>query len=416
MTKPERTQWATDPTYPAGGDAWSSQPNKIEPVAGKFATGTSPAERPPAPEWNWWRSRCAEWFNWIQALSVRNWFETDFTAVTPWQSTRDLRWQFKVGAVPAKRFLGADADGNLAVSERDGSLWRSEAGGGMATALGLLAAPPYTRVQLQSNINNQTVVAVADDGATANVIVAGTVDAAWAFPAGPTVPTPGQRWSVIDNNFIAGGSGLWAIGSRGGIIDITADGLHYTRGVYNTPPNPINVLVHNKDSDNPYWMALQRSTATGDTTVLRSADGVTWQATGIWVAMPSDPCAIAYDKQSRRWMVLFEAVAGDIYYSDDNGLSWGVFTAAVPWSAVSTHHLACDGAGGWVAAGVDTLGPPDIDIAYASIDNGVTWERLVRPVSHHSGGALIYADNRFCALRDGPAPAASGACQSLIGG
>ena len=46
--------WATDASYPAGGNAWNATDTKTEPSGGKQAEGWEPGEKPAAQSMNWW--------------------------------------------------------------------------------------------------------------------------------------------------------------------------------------------------------------------------------------------------------------------------------------------------------------------------------------------------------------------------
>lgn len=62
MTRPtSKINWASDANYPAGSDAWSGQPNKVAPSAGKQATGQVPASAFPSPEYNYILNHSGAW-------------------------------------------------------------------------------------------------------------------------------------------------------------------------------------------------------------------------------------------------------------------------------------------------------------------------------------------------------------------
>lgn len=53
--------WATDTNYPAGAEAWSATPIKVEPLSGDQAAGWTPRQKPPAQTLNWWQNLVYLW-------------------------------------------------------------------------------------------------------------------------------------------------------------------------------------------------------------------------------------------------------------------------------------------------------------------------------------------------------------------
>lgn len=78
--------WATDANYPAGGDAWSGQPTKVEPSAGEKADGFVPDTFPPA---EWFNSLFNNTFEYLQYFD--DFFTTSDEIVYPTAKTRTIQ-------------------------------------------------------------------------------------------------------------------------------------------------------------------------------------------------------------------------------------------------------------------------------------------------------------------------------------
>lgn len=69
VTRPTQTPtWATDANYPAGADAWSGTPTRVEPAAAQKGTGHVPGERPPAQFFNWLSGLYSDWVSYFAAI------------------------------------------------------------------------------------------------------------------------------------------------------------------------------------------------------------------------------------------------------------------------------------------------------------------------------------------------------------
>lgn len=59
--------WATDAAYGASANPWSTDPNKVAPVAGLIAEGWEPTEHPAADNLNWNFNLIGQWIDYIDA-------------------------------------------------------------------------------------------------------------------------------------------------------------------------------------------------------------------------------------------------------------------------------------------------------------------------------------------------------------
>lgn len=114
MSRPdELPAWATDPNYPAGSKAWSSQPTKIAPTSGQKAQGAEPQVGFGAQQLNWLLNNHARWLD-ILASAVLGkgfYFKDEFGGDN---SSGSLRHTWDVltggsGVEPA--FVPVDTDG-----------------------------------------------------------------------------------------------------------------------------------------------------------------------------------------------------------------------------------------------------------------------------------------------------------------
>lgn len=71
MARPtDAPDWATDVNFPAGGDPWSGQPNKVTPSAGEVQVGFEPKQRPPAEFHNYIWNNHGQWINYLSSREV----------------------------------------------------------------------------------------------------------------------------------------------------------------------------------------------------------------------------------------------------------------------------------------------------------------------------------------------------------
>ena len=389
MSKPKRLDWATNATHAAGGDLWSSQPNKVEPTAGKIATGRIPEERPPAEETNWWRNAAAAWLRWASGVQPRNWHPADWSyihtglppGVWPLLTTSIMLPGAVCYDAGNRAFSAINLDG-ATIGTYDSGRWFNPAvtgyvpgGQGLAWAseytYKLINDPgvvwalgaPATYVDIASD-GAGTRIAVADDGTNSDLIARSVNYAAWAAQAPATA---GRDWSAVDHD----GSGLWAIGADNGQIDTSPTGA---TGTWTARASGLVTQIrprcfrHSRDSANPYWIAMTA------TTRARSADGITWNAGAH--GLPATPHELCYDALRQRWYVILGN--GAVYYSANNGAGWGLLATLTAPAGAPRYWIACDGQGGLVAGCSEYTATTSYRL-WASTDSGVTWAQVDLP-------------------------------------
>lgn len=88
-------EWASDANYPAGSEAWSGTPTRVEPDPDQLGTGNVPEERPPAQHHNWITGLLADWIAYFAAIIDAD-EEHTYQAPKPRETTLSL-----LGRVPA---------------------------------------------------------------------------------------------------------------------------------------------------------------------------------------------------------------------------------------------------------------------------------------------------------------------------
>jgi hypothetical protein len=89
MSRPDTLpEWATDTNFAAGSEDWSATPTKVEPSAGKKATGQVPESAFPAPEYNWLLNNFSEWIDFLDrertALIIHDHFTGSAIGTETW--------------------------------------------------------------------------------------------------------------------------------------------------------------------------------------------------------------------------------------------------------------------------------------------------------------------------------------------
>jgi len=387
MTKPKIQTWATNTNHAAGGNPWSGQPCKVEPSAGKRSTGFMPTERPPAEQFNWLLHQFSLWERWTAALQLETWAAADFSGVTP---PTDWLYPTAVCAVPAylttpSTIVAISDDGWALFSNSGGRYWVAE-GGGANTLQALWGSVTPSWCGLTGS-DHAFKVAACDDGTQVDLIAqCAAAPGVWTTLTPATTGT--VRWRAVAHNY-ASPSGIYVIGGHTGRLNrIVAGGGAQDSGVPYAAA--VDVVAHTHDTTNPYFLA-----AVTDRVVV-SGDG----ASGTWTVynpgwttfQASD---LAYDSTSRRWIAVGMAAAGDLWVSDDNGVTWSRRQGVCPWiSAAGRKHISCDGRGGWVVTGSsDHSLHSTWDYTYYSVDNGDTWYTTTAPAEVSAG--VVYQDGYF---------------------
>ena len=414
MTEPLKFPWATDATYAAGGDAWSGQPNKVEPLAGRIEEGYVPDEAPPASEHNWIFSQLSKWVDRLATMSL-GFIQANWAAVT------GGNWgvPMSMGYCDAdKAFWAIDEDGltifsfdrgdGANVAGGEGTAWNDEsplgtgspgAGGGGAAwvAAGTLVdidgspfyATPWTKWLACSN---------SGVGQICGSLTRGT----WAQE---TPATGGKNWGAC----VCDRTGEWIIGAHDGIIE-NAPGLAVPGalvfvarfaspsatailrlGAARSASNPSNVDV----------MSIQAAAGPDPLLGYSSDNGDNWAT---WVSgWGTTPFDVAVNEDTGRWLIIDDA--GVIHYSDSPQTDvWtAVATPLAKFVAIGATHarLACF-RGMWICIADDAAGAASTQSGqWFSIDDGETWAPFYNGYFlYHAQGCLAAGAHGFAVTGD----------------
>ncbi len=143
------------------------------------------------------------------------------------------------------------------------------------------------------------------------------------------------------------------------------------------------------DAANYFWMFLE---ATSGGLAYYSSDGTTWASltTAGETVSPHGNDSLAYSKWGERWGLVNTSSTSTtnptFIYSDDNGSNWSEVVDAFEFDSdgnivsVQDFHLACDGYGSWMATCVVNTDAANYETRiYLSVDNGLTWRRILAP-------------------------------------
>jgi len=398
MSKPaEVLKWATDVNFPAGADAWSSQPNKVEPSAAKVATGRIPEEPPPAEETNWWRSMVAAFIAHLVSLRLLNLsdYGQDVSAVAAAGATA-------CACYDGEKFVLGTSGGETVESEPGGWVWEDTGGGGASgpnVGVGNIVTSIASDLAL-------TMVCCCDTGVGDEVYhtvggvwtpctITGAPGLAWI-----KVECYGTTWLISDD---AATPSVYRSTNAATFSSVTVTGL--------TTQYPM--ICASKDPDNDCWVILTA------TQCARSSDGgLTWTtaAHGLNISGGSDGTVmganvITYDRATSRFIVILGgASAGDVAYSEDNGATWTTVSSCVGWTG--TGHVAIVASGdGEILAHLGNSG------YWASQDGGETWLRVyvsTEPswIAGAWPSALAFGGGKFLIHASQP-PSTTGALLSL---
>ena len=411
MTEPLKFPWATDATYAAGGDIWSGQPNKVEPLAGRIEEGYPPNEAPPASEHNWIFSQLSKWIDRLATMSLV------FTQAR-FASVAAGSWgvPMSMGYCDADRsFWGIDQDGltvfsynqGIAVTTAggEGTAWNDEdtVGGGSPGGGG--AGPGGTWVVTGTLVDidgspfyaapNVKWLAVSNSAATqiSGSIVRGT----WVAEAPASA---GKNWGAC----VCDRTGEWIIGSHDGIIE-NAPGLAVPGALafvarFNSPSaTAILRLGAARSASNPSDVDVISIQETGAGNVLigySSDNGDNWASWDSgWVETPYD---IAVNEETGRWVIVSDGVAlpgeGEIHYSDSPQTDvWTTVTTPFTggdFGAIGVTHarLACF-RGMWICLASNQGGAKNG--IWVSLDDAETWAPVFNDIAVYCAEACLAA-------------------------
>jgi hypothetical protein len=376
MTQPNEFEWALNDNHAAGGDPWSGQPNKVAPPSGDIQTGWIPEELPPAEYANYHTNLLGSWTKWLRGIQVRNWLDADYALVSPGTDwTPDGAYGRVLHVAGTRHFSAADKFGDEIIGE-EGVRWTAQ-GSGAGTLRALVIASGYTfgaHFDMACDHNGNRVF-VGNPDATSQEFICyfDSITGTWSDQS--------ARGAQFDECCVAhDGVGTWVMGNNQGDMQYTSDPSSGTwtlvSAVY--AGNTVHVVEHTRDPDNSYFLAVA-GLAT-NVRVLKSVDGITWAVHDPGVIGPTNPGSLAYDRRTQRWIMSVRNVSGNLYYSDDHGLSWTRLAGVTPWAgSTAKKYLACDGNGVWIV-GEDLT----VARAYYSLD-GLTWTRINYPWQFRGG-------------------------------
>jgi hypothetical protein len=331
--------WATDTDYSAGSDAWSGQPNKVDP-AGQVAQGSVPSTKLPAEWFNFLQNLNGQWLQYFADIQVQNW--TGFIGPV-------------VGGQAGDYLFEAPAFGRvyeLATGHLDRAAWSNV--GELETDWN--AVTLGDSVELRWGAANDTTVllgGVSLGVASIYQSTDGTNFTVRNLPGGFTGTVCGT-WDDVHNLWIIAGTGA-------GQLATSPDGITWTTRT-----------VSGAASSTTFRCCATRNNGAGihvfmgnDPDFAYSDSGTSWGT----LTMPTiSPVAVVWNPDQLLWMAV--GSGGGIAHSPDR-ITWTTETTS-PYDFID---LAAKGAL-WVAtvtlAGVTA---PAHGIAYSK-DNGASWTKI----------------------------------------
>ena len=382
MTHPVKIPFATDDDHPAGGDAWSAQPNKEEPAAGRMAEGYPPETEPAAEHWNWLVNELAKLADRAAGLRLFTWFEGDFTAVDGAQWSIANAGVYNSGL---QQFIGIDEEGRILYTAANSAMVWDDDTADPEDIIGWTAGnkADITVDDINFTGANGRFIAVGD-GAVSQV--------AYKYGAGiwtAATPTISNSWSACELGQKTAAY-TWVIGSTAGNIQTaisTGAWPGWTARTSNITSS-IKAIATNAQAG-----GFHRTIAISNTELTRSNDFATWTAVVTpFSGLTSTPEDIGYSAKGDRWSVA--QANGYAAYSDDNGSTWTeVIPDTITGTTLDTIKIQSDGDGHWVMAGATaTKG-----YIWASIDNAETWHHVETPNMDNvaDGTALMFGRDQF---------------------
>lgn len=380
--------WATDLNY-AAGPAWGGTPTKVEPGAGRRATGLAPNERPPAQHWNQNLNQLGNWVDYFDAMQAQNW-NRRVKAVL--QTNGAVSYDPRADSGRGRWFaVGSNGAGSKYIEiSSDGLEWLALGGiGGGDTDLSAVASST-------THAGGLTIMG-GNGGANADRIYE-YKNGAWTdhdlAGISPLV-------SVI---FWAEEIAMFLIGGRAeGVANIwtTTDGVTYTdRTVPDTSTSVTSGVIGIAGgllaSGSNLYVAISQDIGVPAEAGASwtSPDGITWTLRDLTSPAILEPVSIAFSKEEKAFLIL--TAAGRVYRSTD-GINWALITdTAQPFQV---NCLACKGSL-WIALG----GAQSGEFRYTLGSDNVKWRRFsagkltgdVPPIFRH----IAYGDGRFLALSE----------------
>lgn len=403
--KPGPHPWATNDTYAAGPDVGSD--TKTQPLPVLQEDGYYRGRRPAPDLLNWKLNRS----HLTQQSAAR--MQVASTALIETDSTFDLDVAGGGDDLQASCHVGALGTRQVFIFGRHSAAqikeYYSYVGGvrWLAPASSPVSVGPYgALVALDADGDNafRRIVTI-DDGTPAsndavryNTSIGAATWGSATFLPGP----PGLNWRSIgcDRDTAGAGFARWCIGddAAGGnsALWTSADGVNFSAAsgwVGPTVTEPLRGIYHSchragalgtDDAGNSTWLVLS------DTYASWSFNGNSWATNvaghGLSVGGSNfGPRSAAYSMTSRRWVAALPgSAAGDIAYSDDNGMTWTTIAGALTGITSAIPRIASDGYGTFVVINNSPAGPAAF---WYSVDEGMTWTKGRVPGSALYGSA-----------------------------
>jgi hypothetical protein len=364
--------WATDLLYAAGAFAWSATASKVEPGAGRRASGFAPTEKPPAQHLNQVLHETCAWVAHLDTIQVQNWTPTEISGpnlkAVAWDEDANSGNGQWVAVGPAKAVY----------KSLDGFAWSTISG----VPAGVGGA--FTTVACSTGEAISGGCAIMGDATHFRVYI--YKNAVWtAVDVSGTAPRVKVcYWARDLELFLVGGSAEVA-GSQISAMWTTPDAATFTsQTISNTANSTLDSIQGIAGGELSTGALIYVAFSQNDTTPANagttwtSADGVTW--TERPTAAIFQPVAIAFSDEEKCFLIT--TAAGAVYRSVD-GINWSVLGGT--GLAFAARCLAAKGSL-WVALGDD-------EIRYA-LGSGGDWRKFNRP-SGWTPQFLTYGDSRF---------------------
>lgn len=352
-THPEGSaEWAENAAFASPGDAWDTDPTKVEPPAGKIAEGWEPTEEPPAEFLNWWQNKVGVLLDYLRLAHVKGWRASEVVGV-------DL---FCAGYDPSTGIFVVSGD------TADVTTYRS----GDAGETWTIATTPPLAIHSRD---------VDSDGA-GNWVVCGDSASIWESA------DDGDTWTQrgpLGGNFDEGNrviydaaNGLWILT---GNEDLAGDN---GREIWTSPDratwtNRVSATGGGRYVGDIDVSAAGFSVALADgTQFFTSPDGTTWtQRT--FGALLTGSRDVKFSEELGLWMVIGTDGGTPVVLTSSDGINFSLVGGNYATEVTSApSYLACDGGALWIAGFGSSISDQRV---YASTDAGLTWTTVAGPVA-----------------------------------
>ena len=397
--RPGIVKYAENDTYAGGPDAGLA--NKVEPTATYQGDGDYPGYSPGPDLYNFLMHRLGK-LTQERTRSILGSIQHRLSAAVQKYDVRgSASSRYLVGSPYRRDTVFFLVDGNTDPAASQAVYEAVTSGHGYFS---LNAATSYTVAAAGDVISlldadgddhsGEQVVVLTDSGSQNIIGYKSNPSIAWAMVTGASV-TPDWACVGCDQDWTnASGLGaLWMIGGQktgGGTYYLessrTPSGGFTALGATPTFTAVPRCILHSQhyagkmlpdDTGNPFWIVLS------DVELGISYDGgVTWQTvTHGWAPSVSlTNKAVAYSANSRRLVApVYNGASGDIYISDDNGVTWTKHAGVLP-DVGGALSIVSDGFGGFLVWENNTTGYQ----YFVSGDDGLTWTACYLPMGDNS--------------------------------